>query len=114
MGNTNGSTSATTLVDTTIGSQHTAVKEEAREGGRYTRAVRGYCNVRLPNGKRCFGTSLCFYNDITIRFNMITYYCKQVGHDYFASHIETLIQHRSHVCSSIPLIFCCFLCLLQF
>ena len=62
MGNTNGSTSATTLVDTlvdtTIGYQHTAVKEEAREGGRYNRTVRGYCNVRLPNGNICLGRSL--------------------------------------------------------
>ena len=30
MRNTNGSTSATTLVDTTIGSQHTTIKEEVR------------------------------------------------------------------------------------
>ena len=33
MGNTNGSTSATTLVYNTIGYWHTAVKEEARLGG---------------------------------------------------------------------------------
>ena len=32
MVNTNGSTSATTSVDTTVGYQHTAVKVEAREG----------------------------------------------------------------------------------
>ena len=76
MVNTNGSKSATTSGDTTIGYQHTAVKEEAREGGRYNRAVRGYCNVRLPNGERCFGISLCFYNGFTIRFNRVTYYCK--------------------------------------
>ena len=113
-GNTNGSTSSTTLVDTTIGSQHTAVKEEAREGGKYNRAVRGRCDVRLPNGKRCLGRSLCFYNGFTIRFNRITYYCKQVGHDYFASHLETIIQHRSHVCSCRPLLVCCLLRLLQY
>ena len=35
MGNTNGSTSATVSVDTTIGYQHTTVKEEAMEGERY-------------------------------------------------------------------------------
>ena len=58
MRNTNGSKSGTTSVDTTIGYQHTAVKEEAREGGRYNRAVRGYCNVMLPNGKRCLGKSI--------------------------------------------------------
>ena len=59
MGNTNGSTSATTSVNTTtIGSHHTAVKEEYRQGGRNNRAVRGYYNVRLPNGKRCLGRHL--------------------------------------------------------
>ena len=46
MGNINGSTSDITSVDTTIGSKHTAVKEEAREGGRYNRAFRGCCNMR--------------------------------------------------------------------
>ena len=113
MGNTNGSTWATTSVDSTIGYQHTAVKEEAREGGRYNRDVRGYFNVRLPGGKRCLGRSLCFCNGFTIRFNRITYYCKQVGHDYFASHLETLIQHRWNVCSCCPLLVWCLLLLLQ-
>ena len=94
MGNTNGSTSATTSVDTTIGSQHIAVKEEARERRRYNRAVRGYCNVRLPNGKICLSRFLCFYNGFNIRFNRITYYCKQVGCDNFALYLGTLIQHR--------------------
>ena len=55
MGENNWSTSANTLVDTTIESQHTDVKEEAREGRGYNRADRGYCNVRLPNGKICIG-----------------------------------------------------------
>ena len=32
-------------MDTTVGYQHTAVKVEAREGGRYNRAVGGYFNV---------------------------------------------------------------------
>ena len=50
MGNTNGSKPDTTSVDTTIGYQHTTVKEEYRQGGRYNRdvRVRGYCNVMLP------------------------------------------------------------------
>ena len=113
MGNTNGSTSATTLVDTTIGYQHTAVKGGSREKGRYNRSFRGYCNLRLPNKKICIDMSLCFYNGFTMRFNRITYYCKQVGHDYFASHIETLIYHRSHVCSCCPLLVCYLLRLLQ-
>ena len=91
MGKNNGSISATTLVDTTIGSQHTAVKEEAREGGRYNRAVRGYCDVSLPNGNICLSRYICFYDGFIIRFKRITYYCKQVGHYYFASYLETLI-----------------------
>ena len=72
MGNTNGSTSDTTLVYIAIGSQYTTFKEEAREGRRYNMAVRGYCNVSLTHRKRFFGVSLCFYNVFTIRFNMIT------------------------------------------
>ena len=99
MGNNNGSISATTLVDTTIWYQHTDVQEEAREGGRYNRDIRGYFNVRLHNGNRCLRVSLCFYNGFTIRFNRITCYCNHVGHDYFASHLETLIHHLSHFCS---------------
>ena len=72
MGNTNGSTSVTTSVDNTIGSQHTSVKEEARGGKSYNRTVRGYCNVSLPNVNRCIGISLYFYNGFTIRFNRMT------------------------------------------
>ena len=74
MGNTNRSTSATTSVDTTFGYQHNAVKEEAKEVGMYNRAVRGYCNVRLPNRNIYFARYLCFLNCFTIRFNRITYY----------------------------------------
>ena len=44
------SSSACASVDSTIGSQHTAEKKGAREGGRYNRTTRGYCNGRLPNG----------------------------------------------------------------
>ena len=84
MGKNNGSISATTLVDTTIGSQHISGKEEAREGWRYNRDVRGYCNVGLPNGKRCLIRYLLFYNIFTIRSNRINNYCKRVGCDYFA------------------------------
>ena len=78
------SSSAYTLVASTIGSQHTAEKEGAREGGRYNRAVRGYCNGRLPNGKSCLKRTLRFYNGCT-RFNKKTYHCKQVGCGCFAS-----------------------------
>ena len=34
-------------MDTTIGYQPIAVKEEARGGGGYDRDVSGYCNARL-------------------------------------------------------------------
>ena len=44
---------AYTSATSTIGSQHTAEKEGAREGGRYNRTTGGYCKGRLPNGKRC-------------------------------------------------------------
>ena len=57
IGNTNGSTLSTNLVDTSIVYQHNPVKEEDREGGRYNRAVRGYCNFRLPNRNRCLSRS---------------------------------------------------------
>ena len=92
-------------------SQCNTVKEEARYGGRYNRAVRGYCNVRLPNGTICLSKSLCLYNGLTIRFNRITYYCKQICHDYFAFHLETLIFHHSIFFSYRPLLFSiCFVC----
>ena len=87
--NTNGSASATTFVGATIGSQHTTVKEEVRQGGRYNRAVRGYFNASLPNGNICLGRSLCLYNGFTITFNRITYKCKLIGRDYFALHKKT-------------------------
>ena len=38
-----------TLVESTIGYQHTDEKEGSKEGERYNRTVRGYCNGRLPN-----------------------------------------------------------------
>ena len=96
MRKTKGSTSATTSLDITIGYQRTAVKEEYIEEGRYNRAVRGYCNMRLPNGKRYLSRSLCLYNFFTMMFNRITYYCKKVGREYFALYLETLI-HTVHM-----------------
>ena len=53
---------AYTSVTSTIGSQHTAEKEGAREGGRYNRTTIDYCNGGLPNGKRCIKRNLVFYN----------------------------------------------------
>ena len=41
--NTNSS-SDSTLVDSTIGSQYTSVRELAKEGGRYNITIRGSCN----------------------------------------------------------------------
>ena len=111
MGNTNGSTLDTTSVDTSTASQHTSIKELAREGWRYNRDVRGYYNVRLRNGKRFLSKSLFFYNGFTIGFNMIIYCFKQVGHDYFSFHLEILIRYCSHVSSCRPLLVWCFLCL---
>ena len=84
--------SASTLVASTIEYQHTALKEGAREGGRYNRTARGYCQGRLPNGKSCLKRTLLFCNGCT-RFNKKTYYCKQVGLDCFATHLDSLVHH---------------------
>ena len=79
-------------VASTIGSQHTAKTEGAREGGRCNRTTRGYCSGRLPNGKRCLKRTLLFCNGCT-RFNKKTYFCQQVGHDCFAMHHNFLVRH---------------------
>ena len=111
MVNPNRSTSTTTPEETNIESQNKTVKEESREGEEYNRYFRGNYNVRLPNGKICLSRSFFFCNVFTIRFNRITYCCKQVGCDYFAFHLETLIQNHSHVFSCRLLPFWYLLCL---
>ena len=52
------SSTSYTSVTSTIGSQHTTEREEAREGGRYNRIFRGYCSGSLPNRKRCLKRTL--------------------------------------------------------
>ena len=81
-----------TATTTAIG--HTASKEVEKEGGRYNRAARGYCNRRLPNGKICPKRSLWYCNGCSIQFGMRNYYCKQNGRDCFASHHEPLVTNR--------------------
>ena len=73
-----------------IGSQHTAEREEARERGRYNKLTRVYCSGRLPNGKRCLNRSLWFCKGCN-RFNKKTYYFQQVGHAFFAMHHDSLV-----------------------
>ena len=77
----------------TIGSQHTAEKEIAKKRGRYNQTVRGYYNGRLPNGRRCLKRTLLFCNGCT-KFNKKAYYCTHLGHDFFATHLDSLIHHR--------------------
>ena len=50
--------SASTLVDSTIGSQCTSEKEVSKYGERYNSTTRGYCNGRLNNGKICLKRTL--------------------------------------------------------
>ena len=51
-----------TSVTSTIGSQYTAEREEARERGIYNRLDRGYCSRRFSNGNICPKRSLLFFN----------------------------------------------------
>ena len=83
---------AYTLVTSTIGSQHTSEKEEAREGGIYNRNNRGYFNGRLTNGKRFLNRTILFCNRHT-SFNRKTYYCQQVGRKCFVTHPDSLVCH---------------------
>ena len=89
---------AYTFVTSDIGSQHTAEKEGAREGGRYNRTTGCYWNDRLPNGNRFLKRTHWFFNGCAM-FNKKTYYCQQVGHDCFLTHIESLVHNRWHICS---------------
>ena len=83
---------ASTLASSTIGSQHTSEKEGAKEGGRYNRAVRGYCNGKLHNGRIYLKRTLWFYN-FCAKFNNKAYYFKRVGRDCFAKYIDSLVHH---------------------
>ena len=83
---------AYTLVTSTIGSQYTDEKEEAREGGIYNRITSDYCNLMLRNVNRCPKRTLWFCNSCS-RFNKKTYYYQQVGRDCFVTHHDSLICH---------------------
>ena len=74
----------------TIGYQHNAEREEAREGVRYNRTFRGLCSSRLTNGNRFMNIILWFCN-LCDRFNKKTYYFQQVGRDCFAIHHDSLV-----------------------
>ena len=52
--------SASTLVASTIGYQNTAIKEGAREGGRYNSTARSYCQLSFYNGNICLKRTLWF------------------------------------------------------
>ena len=54
-------------MDSTIGSQHTAEKEVAEEGGIYNTTVRGYFNGNLSNLRRCLNRTIWFISE--------TFYC---------------------------------------
>ena len=54
-----------TLVGSTIGSQHTDEKEGSEDGKRYKSTVRGYCNRMLPNGRRQIGRTIWFCSGCT-------------------------------------------------
>ena len=47
-----------------IGSQHIAEKEEAKQGGRYNRLTRDCCSRKLPNGNRCSREAFGFARDV--------------------------------------------------
>ena len=86
-----------TILDITIATSpttsivHTAPREVQLEGGRYNREARGYCHMRLPNGKRCLNRSISYFHDCSIRFGRRTYYCKKNVRDWFALHHDSLV-----------------------
>ena len=98
---------------TTTAIVHTASREVEKAGGRYNRAVRDCCNMRLPNGKICLNRSLWYCNECSIWFERSTYYCKQNGRDCFALHHEPLVTNRWHVFPCRCFHVCCLNLLLQ-
>ena len=74
-----------------IGSQHIAEKEEAKQGGRYNSLTRGYCSGKLPNGNICLQRSLWFCK-IYHRFNKKVYYCRQVRRNCFEMYHDSLVR----------------------
>ena len=74
-----------------IGSQHIAEKEEAKQGGGYNRLTRGFCSGNLPNENRCLQRSLWFYKGCN-RFNKKVYYCRQIRRNFFETHHDSLVR----------------------
>ena len=72
---------------------YTTSMEVEMAGGMYNRAVRGYCNRRLLNGKRCLKRILWYWNGWSIWFERKTYYYKQKNRDGFAFHHEHLVTN---------------------
>ena len=87
----------TIATDPTTAVDHTASKEVQLEGGGYNRVSKGYCHRRLPNGRRFVKRILWYCHDCSIQFGRRTYYCKQNGHDCFASHRDSLVRLPWHV-----------------
>ena len=75
-----------------IGSQHIAQKEEAKQGGRYNRLTRCYCSGKLPNGKRCLQIRLWFCKGCNGFNNKRVYYCQQVHRNCFEMRHDSLVR----------------------
>ena len=84
-----------TATNTAIG--HTSPEEVEKQGGRYNRVARGYCNRSSPNGKIFMNRILWYCNYCLIWFGMRTYYCKQNLYDCFASYHEPLVTNSLHI-----------------
>ena len=74
-----------------IGSEHIAKEEEAKQGGRYNRLTIGYCSGKLPNGKICLQRIIWFCKGCN-RFNKKVYYCQKVHHHCFEIHHDSLVR----------------------
>ena len=70
--------------DPTTDIDHADSKGFQLDRGRYNRAARGYCHIRLPNGSRCLNRSLWYLHDSFIQFGRSNYYCKHNVSDCFA------------------------------
>ena len=73
-----------------IGYQHIAEKEEAKQGERYNSLTRGSCSGKLPNGNICLHVSLLFCKGCS-RFNKKVYYCRNVCPNCFETHHYSLV-----------------------
>ena len=87
-----------------IGYQHTSVKEGYVEEVRYNSNSIGSFQVKLPNINICLNRTLWFFNVCT-RFNIKTHFCKTLFHDWFVTHIDSLVHHRWYLCSYRSMFF---------